>query len=269
MTLSGGDLDRVRQLFFEQVRQGTASDGTGSVITATPHVVRWSAQGGSGWSEIAWSNLDEAHVDAAIAEQIEYFSSRGLPFAWRVYDADQPTDLGSRLERAGFERAYASELMVAEVDDIPQEPTLPAGVTLSFDNDELGIGRLIEVHETVFGSDHSALRRSLLTQFENSPQLRELVVAIADGKPVSSSRIEFLPERQFASLWGGSTVPEWRGKGLFRAMVSYRASVAAQRGYPYLYVTASSESRPILDRMSFASLGSVFTYMWQPTPTTP
>jgi GNAT superfamily N-acetyltransferase len=268
VTLAASDLDRVRQLFTEQVRQGTASDGTGSTVTATARFVRWSAQGDGGWSEIAWSDLDDASADAAIAEQIEYFSSRGLPFAWRVYDSDLPKDLGPRLERAGFGTAYRSELMVAEVTDIPQVPTLPAGVTLAFDNDELGIERLIEVHETVFGSDHSQLRRSLLTQYERSPQLRELVVAVADGKPVSSSRIEFLPDRQFASLWGGSTVPEWRGRGLFRAMVSYRARAAARRGYPYLYVTASSESRPILDRMSFASLGSVFTYMWQPTATT-
>jgi hypothetical protein len=267
MTLSVGDLDRVRQLFTEQVRQGTASDGTGSVVTATSRVVRWVAQGGGGWSEIAWANLDEANADDTIAEQIEYFSTRGLPFAWRVYDSDQPKDLGPRLERAGFEHAYTSELMVAQVADVPQEWTLPAGVTLAFDSGERGIDRLIEVHETVFGSDHSSLRRSLQTQFVNSSHLRELVVAVADGRPVSSSRIEFLPDRQFASLWGGSTVAEWRGKGLFRAMVSYRAGVAAQRGYPYLYVTASSESRPILERMSFASLGSVFTYMWQPTAT--
>lgn len=269
MTLSASDLDRVRRLFTEQVRKGTASDGTGSVVTATSHVVRWSAQGGGGWSEIAWSNLDEANADAAIAEQIHYFTSHGLPFAWRVYDSDQPKELGLHLERAGFVREYTSELLVAEVDDIPQEPTLPAGVTLAFDNDEVGIDRLIEVHETVFGTDHSQLRRSLLMQFENSPQLRELVVAVADGMPVSSSRIEFLPDRQFASLWGGSTLPEWRGNGLFRAMVSYRAGVAAQRGYPYLYVTASSESRPILERMSFGSLGSVVTYMWQPTAIAP
>jgi GNAT superfamily N-acetyltransferase len=263
MTLSAPDLAVVRQLFGEQVRQGTSSDGTGSVVTSTPHVVRWSAEGDSGWSEIAWSNLDETNADAEIDRQIEYFSARGQSFAWRVYDSDRPSDLGSRLERARFAHEYTSELMVADVTDIPRAAELPAGVTLTFDNDERGIDRLIDVHEKVFGSDHSPLRRSLETQFLQAPQLRALVVAVANGEPVASARIEFLPDRQFASLWGGSTLPEWRGQGLFRAMVDYRASLAAQRGYPYLYVTASSESRPILERMSFSSLGSVFTYMWQ------
>ncbi|HEY1761429.1 MAG TPA: GNAT family N-acetyltransferase [Acidimicrobiales bacterium] len=265
MTLLAGDLARVRQLFDEQVRQGTASDGTGSVVTSTPHAVRWSANGDNGWSEVAWSNLDDTSADAEIARHVEYFSDRGQSFAWRVYDADLPNDLGPRLERAGFTLEYTSELMVAEAADIPQDVTLPAGVELSFDNDERGIDRLIEVHEKVFGSDHSSLRRSLRTQLVTAPHVRELVVAISNGEPISSSRIEFLPDRQFASLWGGSTLPEWRGKGLFRAMVAYRADIAAQRGYPYLYVTASSESRPILERISFSPLGSVFTYMWQPS----
>jgi hypothetical protein len=231
MTLSAPDLAVVRRLFEEQVRQGTSIDGTGSVVSAASHLVRWSAEGDGGWSEIAWSNLDEtnADVDVEIARQIEYFSARGQSFAWRAYDSDRPSDLGSRLERAGFAHEYTSERLVAEVADIPRDAGLPAGVTLTFDNDERGIDRLIDVHEKVFGSDHSQLRRSLRTQFLQAPQVRELVVAVANGEPIASARIEFLPNRQFASLWGGSMLPEWRGKGLFRALVTHRAGTAAQR----------------------------------------
>jgi GNAT superfamily N-acetyltransferase len=262
MTPSADDLTGLRQLFAQQVRQGIASDGTGTMVTATPHVVRWSANGDVGWSEVAWSNLDESNADAEIAAQIEYFSDQGQSFVWRVYDDDLPTDLGSRLERFGFTREYGSELMVAAVADVPHRASLPDGVTLTVDNDEIGIDRLIDVHEKVFGTDHSGLRRSLRAQLANAPHLRELVVVMANGEPVSSSRVEFLPDRQFASLWGGSTLPEWEGKGLFRAMVAHRVSAAARRGYQYLYVTASSQSRPILERIGFSPLGSVFTYMW-------
>ena len=265
MTRSLHDLARVRQLFDEQVRRGTASDGTGNVVTATPLAVRWSGDRDGGWSEVAWSGLDESTADAEILDQIEFFSSRGLGFAWRVYDGDRPEDLGPRLERAGFEYEGTSKLMVAEIADVPRDVILPTGVTLTFEHDAVGIDRLIEVHERVFGTDHSQLRRSLHAQFLASPQLSELVVAMANDVPIASSRVEFLPDRQFASLWGGSTLPQWRGRGLFRAMVSHRAREAAERGYRYAYVIASSDSRPILERLSFASLGPVSTYMWQPT----
>ena len=50
------------------------------------------------------------------------------------------------------------------------------------------------------GTDHSRLRRSLLVQRSSSPQLSELVVAMDGDTPVSSGRVEFLPNREFASL---------------------------------------------------------------------
>ncbi len=256
--------DRVRELFDEQVRRGTARDGTGSEVTATSDVVRWCADGDLGWSEVAWSNLDESNADAEIAQQIEYFAAKELGFAWRVVETDSPEDLGTRLERAGFILNGTSELMIARVADVPHDDVLPPGVTLSTAGGPGDIDRLIEVHEKVFGIDHSQLRRSLLQQFESSPQVGHLVVAMAQGVPVASSRVDFLPDREFAGLWGGSTLPEWRGKGLFRAMVAYRSREAAKRGYSYVYVIASSESQPIFERLSFESFGTVHTYMWRP-----
>jgi GNAT superfamily N-acetyltransferase len=208
--------------------------------------------------------LDASDADEEIANQIDYFSSRGLSFVWRVYDTDLPSDLVSRLERAGFHLDSTSELMIAEVTDVVMDVDLPTDVYLSTENGQIAIDRLIEVHEKVFGIDHSQLRRSLLAQFSSSPELSELVVAMTHDGPIASSRVEFLPDREFASLWGGSTLPEWRGKGLFQAMVAHRAREAAKRGYTYIYVTASAESRPILERISFDSFGRVWTYRWQP-----
>jgi GNAT superfamily N-acetyltransferase len=254
---------RIRQLFNEQVRRGIAGDGT-ILVTTTPHVVRWSAIDDVGWSEIAWSHLDGTNVNDVIAAQIEHFSSAGQGFVWRVYDTDLPQDLGSRLGLAGFRLTGTSELMIAQVADVPTEVDLLPGVSLVPANDSVGIDRLIEVHEKVFETDHSQLRRTLRAQMASSPWLSELVVVMAEGTPVSSARVEFLPDRDFASLWGGSTLPEWRGKGLFRAMVAYRAQKATNRGYTYLYVIASPQSRPILEHLFFECFGSVSTYGWQP-----
>ena len=51
---------------------------------------------------------------------------------------------------------------------------------------------------------------------------------------------------EFAGLWGGSTLPEWRRRGLYRALVSHRAKIALAQGYPYARVDTSPDSRPIL-----------------------
>ena len=67
-----------------------------------------------------------------------------------------------------------------------------------------------------------------------------------------------LPQgRAFASIWGGCTIPAFRGKGAFRAIVAARAATARQRGYAYLTVDARETSRPILERLGFVPLTSV------------
>ena len=76
-------------------------------------------------------------------------------------------------------------------------------------------------------------------------------VAYVAGQPASAARIEFHPARQFAELYGGSTVPDQRGRGLYTALVAVRAQEALTRGVRFLTVDASPMSRPILERLGF------------------
>jgi GNAT superfamily N-acetyltransferase len=59
-------------------------------------------------------------------------------------------------------------------------------------------------------------------------------------------------------------VPAWRSKGIFRALVGYRAGLAAARGYRYLQVDAMPMSRPILQRLGFQAVASTTPYMFRP-----
>jgi GNAT superfamily N-acetyltransferase len=74
--------------------------------------------------------------------------------------------------------------------------------------------------------------------------------------------VEFHPGTEFASLWGGGTLPGWRGRGVFRSLVAYRAALAADRGLRYLQVDASPESRPILHRLGFVELATTTPFIW-------
>jgi len=90
------------------------------------------------------------------------------------------------------------------------------------------------------------------------------VLAMAGDEPVSQARIEFPSTGEFAGLWGGGTVVAWRGRGIYRAMVAYRAALAAERGYRYLTVDASPDSRPILERLGFTVLSTTTPYLRRP-----
>ncbi len=257
------DPEAVRGTFDLQVRRGLDDDSTGVVVEASPQFVRWTATNG-GWSEVAWSHLDPTCAEDVITAQIRHFAERDQSFAWRLYDYDQPPDLGDRLLNAGFSVAGHSTLVVADVQSVSTTVELPDRVRLVPVDDEAGVNRLIEVHEKVFGTDHSHLRRSIMTQLEHSPLVAALVVAMVDDLAVSSARVEFLPARIFASLWGGGTLSDWRGRGLYRALVAYRAQLAKERGYKYVYATSSSESRPILERLGFVAVSAITTYSWTP-----
>jgi GNAT superfamily N-acetyltransferase len=262
---------RLRAAFDAQIRRaGSAStddqsaEGAAAASGPIPRIVRSVAADGQGWSGITWSALDESCADAEIADQVSYFAQRGQSFEWKLYDYDQPADLAGRLLAAGFTPDEEETLMVAAVADVPTAAALPDGVRLRPVTGEAGVGLLIDVHEQVFGGDHSRLRRSLLAQLETAPGQLAMVVAMADDQPVCSARIEFLPGTDFASLWGGGTLPAWRRKGIYRALVAYRAGLAAARGYRFLQVDASADSRPVLQHLGFVALARTTPYVWSP-----
>ena len=256
--------DRVLAAFDAEVRRSTRPDGSGARIEADSLVVRWVGTDGQGWSGIAWSGLDDADADAMIAAQVAYFAARDETFEWKLYDYDRPPDLDRRLRAAGFAAEDEESLMVTEVSSVPAQADLPSGLRLLPVTDEAGVSLLTDVHERVFGTDSSRLRRSLLAQLRDRPEAVAMVVAMAGDQPVCSARIEFVPGSSFASLWGGGTLAGWRGQGIYRALIAYRARLAAARGYRYLYVDATPDSQPILARIGFSRLARTTPYVWEP-----
>jgi len=261
------DVATVLSEFDAQVRRGLDHDGSGAVGERAGPVVRWRPAGGEGWSGVVWSDLDATTADAVIADQVRFFADRGEEFEWKLYSYDQPPDLGQRLLAAGFVAEDTEALMVADAAEIGASAgaggALPAGVRLVPVTDEAGLEAVTEVHDRVFGAD-PRLRSELAAQLRNSPDtVVMIVVAMAGDEPVSSARVAF-DGTDFAGLWGGGTLPRWRGRGIYRALVGYRARLAVARGYRYLQVDASPESRPILERLGFTCLAETTPYLWSP-----
>lgn len=260
-------MDRVAVLaaFNKQVRQSTAPDGTGATFEADGIVVRRLAPPGQEGSGIIWSDLDSANADGVIAEQIAIFGRHGREFEWKLYDYDRPADLADRLTKAGLAAQEPESFMVAGVSEVIESlrsAELPEGVTALPVSDAAGLELVGRVRELVFNEDKSDLQESILAQLEHAPELVGIVLAMAGDLPVCAARIEFLPGTEFAGLWGGGTLPQWRGRGIYRALVRYRAELAASRGYKYLTVDASPDSRPILERVGFTRLAVTTPYVW-------
>jgi ribosomal protein S18 acetylase RimI-like enzyme len=255
--------------FDAQVRRGQHSDGSGALGEQAGPVIRWRADRGQGWSGITWSDLDAGTADGVIADQVAFFRGRAQRFEWKLYSYDQPPDLGERLLAAGFVREDPESLMVADAEQIAGHggtgSVLPDGVRLVRVTDEAGVDLMTELHDRVFGTELDPyLRAGLIAQL-GSPETTVMVLAMAGDEPVCSARVEFGAGTDFAGLWGGGTLPQWRGRGIYRALVGYRARLAVAQGYRYLQVDASPESRPILERLGFACLAQTTPYVWSPS----
>lgn len=253
--------------FNQQVRQSTSPDGTGARFETDAYVVRRIAEPGLGGSCVLWSSLDAANANEVIAAEVQFFGGRGERFEWKLYSYDEPADLSDRLTAAGFVPEEPESLMIAVIEEIIDElrsAELPPGVTLDRPTDEAGIDRLTGVHELVFGHDDPEMRASLREQLAKAPETLDMVIAMAGDEAVSAARTDLPPATQFAGLWGGGTLPKWRRRGIYRALVRHRAELAAKRGYLYLTVDASDQSRPILERIGFERMAVTTPYIWSP-----
>lgn len=246
--------------FDEQVRHRPAPQAPGGRVERDGAVVRC-LPGPDGWAAVTWSDLDERTAEAAIDAQIRAFDH--LPaWEWKHYSHDRPADLPDRLRVAGFTPQPAEALLVAEIADLPRDIPPPPGVTLHEVTDERGAQALVAVHDQVFGGDHAAVGRAVLAARGRRPRPVTAVVAAAGPVPVAGGRVEFHHGTDFASLWGGGTLPGWRGRGVFRALVAHRAAQAAARGFRYLHVDASAASRPVLTRLGFVELATTTPYVY-------
>lgn len=242
-------------LFDQQMRREARPDDPSAKIERVDGVVRQVSP--EGWNGILWTGLTQDTADAAIASQISYFSTLGVAFEWKHYSHDEPADLPARLVAAGFAAEEPETLMLARIDDLDLRHELPDGIVLRPVGPPAEVELMMQVHTEVFGTSADHIRHRLLSQLDSVVA----VVAMAGDRPVSAARLELHEGTHFASLWSGGTLPEWRGRGLYRSLVAHRARIAAERGYRYLQVDASDQSRPILERLGFTPVTTTTPYL--------
>ena len=238
----------------------------GVVVEHEDPVTRFLGFGSQGWVEYHdLGDIDEHALDALIARQIERFSQIPQRFEWKLHGHDRPPFLADRLLAAGFRAEEQETVVIAAIADLDLSTQPPDGVTLREVHARSDLDRIEAMEAEVWGDDGATQAGDLERERAADPEQLRIVVAEAGDTVVSAGWIRFPTGTAFGTLWGGSTLQSWRGRGIYRSLVAFRARLAAENGRSYLEVDASDDSRPILERLGFRPITTTTPYVWSPS----
>ena len=182
---------------------------------------------------------------------------------WKTRGHDRAPGLHEALLEHGFTPDEPESIMVGDARALAVDVAVPAGVTLRQVSSEADVRAMLAMQDEVFGGAHGdEMLPPLMKRLARGDAI-ELWVAEADGQIVSAGRIEAVPGTEFAGIWGGATRPEWRGRGIYRALTAERARSALRMGCKYINSDSTEFSRPILERSGLVKVSTTTPYNWQ------
>lgn len=221
------------------------------------------------WIEDSTGSDTGQSAGALIEEQKAFFTRFNQPYEWLVYEHDRP-DLRPQLEAHGFTPGDAEPLLALDLQAAPPallEPiqttvrriTQPFGLSDPAITRAESLGDAVQVLEGVYGGSFSWVYQRLGPQLAILGYL-SLYVAYVEDEPACVAWTYFYPRSHFAGLWGGSTLAEQRGKGLYTALLATRVQEALRRGVRWLYLDASDMSLPIVKKYGFRQFTTQYAY---------
>jgi hypothetical protein len=225
-----------------------------------------------GMNFVSFTFANEYDLDRVIDQQVDYFVPMEQPFTWKVYDHDLLPSLKDKLSARGFagdnEPAAVMVLKVKHAPDSLLQP-VPVGpqgersgkTDIRRVTDLEGLKDVIHVLDNVYGG-HNTWVNDRLGGHLKIPGYLSIYVAYVEDQPASIAWTYF-PGGQFASLFAGTTIAEYRRQGLYTSLLSTRLQEIRERGYPFAVVEAGDMSRPILAKHGFQHLTTVYDYEWE------
>jgi hypothetical protein len=245
------------------------SDADSSPSGATRHgPLRFSVYPG-GMGFITYADLggaDEAGIARLVDAALAHFAGIDgiVSVEWKTRQHDQAPGLYEALEGRGFVAEDPESIMIGEAALLAGEVTAPDGVDIRRAVTAEDVWAMEEMQGAVFEDSQWRSRAEATVQRLRDGDDVELWIAVAGGRVVSAGRLEPVAGTDFAGLWGGATLPEWRGRGIYRALTAERARSALARGKTYLQSDSTEFSRPILERSGLVKVSTTTPYVWRP-----
>jgi len=214
-----------------------------------------------GMNFVSFTIANDPKLDQAIERELKYFAPMNQPFTWKVYDHDRLPGLKSKLEFHNFAAdENPAAVMVLDLQNATVPNTKLDGVEIRRITDRNGIKDVIQVLDSVYGGQHDWLYERLGLQLAISGYV-SVYASYVDDKPASVAWTCF-PRGHFATLFGGTTLPEYRNRGLYTDLLHTRINEIRERGYLFAVVETGPMSKPVVEKHGFQQLTTIWDYQW-------
>ena len=195
-----------------------------------------------------------------ITQAISFFDSRNHGFEWKWFSHDGGEAQSQVLTELGFEPQEAETMLMMAVAAPARTVAETPGITYCSASGPKHFQDIARQHEKVYGKDYAWYGDSLEREWRTGPDKILFYLAYDKDTLVSAAWVRY--EQDIGSFWGGATLEDYRGRGIYRNLVALRYNAALERGLVYLLVEASAMSRPILERLGFETVGITQPYFY-------
>jgi hypothetical protein len=221
--------------------------GEGDERVVRERFVLWMGPGREpNWNVAQRFRMRADEVDDVRADVHALLRERGRDACtWEVGSSATPPELVALLRARGLTPDEPDPLQVGMVLDSPP-PAIPAGVAVRRAETEAEYATSERIARRCFGMDDPTDEE---IESSGSRGQSQRYLARIDGTDVATATATFTAHG--VVLNAGSTLPEARGRGAYRALVRARWDDAVAAGTPVLITQAGRMSLPILERLGF------------------
>jgi GNAT superfamily N-acetyltransferase len=209
------------------------------------------------------ARLSGLEVERAIAEIIEYFAAKQVPFCWWTSNTTQPDDLDKYLEAHGLQALGNFPGMAMDLSNLASRDC-PQDLEIIQVEDRTNLESWLKIAAIAFNipvelvGDLLSLESSL--GFQGDRYIRYL--ALWQKTPVAISALYL--DAGVAGIYFVATLPEARGQGI-GTHITHTALEAAQKlGYQVAILQTSAMGKNVYQRLGFQEYCPLEIYLWQP-----
>lgn len=259
------DRDRFLQLYDQQLRTDAETPGAQSVTRLGPLRLATYAQGRGFITYPHFSGDEPQSLAQLAAEALEHFAVQPqiTEVEFKTRGHDHAPGLAERLQELGFVAEASESITIGPLQALLSNKPRPGGLEVRQVSAAEEIEDMCRMVDQAFGEPYDPATTEALVSRMARNDGTELWVAFAEGRMVGAGRLEPVAGTEFAGLWGGGVLPEYRGRGVYRTLVDARSRSALAMGCKYMHSDSTECSRPILERQGLLKVSTTTPYLWK------